>query len=102
AFDAAPHDKNQASATLGIIVARAILNNDLKAARDGLKRAVAVALTDDDLIYVALWTRIVEKQTKAQADGNAEHVFSSVLDDGRWIGRLAAFGSGRIKGEDLI
>jgi tetratricopeptide (TPR) repeat protein len=102
AFDAAPHDKNQASATLGIIVARGVVNNDLKAARDGLKRAIAADLTDDDLIYIALWTRIVEKQTKATPDGNAEHVFSQVLDDGRWIGRLAAFGSGRIKGEDLI
>jgi tetratricopeptide (TPR) repeat protein len=102
AFDAAPHDKNQASATLGIIVARGVVNNDLKAAREGLKRAIAVDLADDDLIYVALWTRIVEKQTKAQPDGNAEHVFSSVLDDGRWIGRLAAYGSGRIKGEDLV
>lgn len=102
AFDAAPHDKSQASATLGITVARAVVNNDLKTARDGLKRAIAADLADDDLIYIALWARVVEKQTKAQPDGNAEHVFASVLDDGRWIGRLAAYGTGRIKGEELL
>ncbi|MEO6419522.1 MAG: hypothetical protein ABIP39_08965, partial [Polyangiaceae bacterium] len=102
AFDAAPRDKGQTSATLGIMVGRALLRGDLPSGRDGLKRAVAADLEEDDLIYLALWVRFLEKQAHATTDGGSERVFSSILDDGRWIGRLAAFGGGRIKADELV
>jgi len=102
AFDAAPRDKQQASATLGLIVGRALLRGDLPAARDGLRRAVAADIGDDDLVYIALWERLLEKQLKAASDGTADRVFSQILDDGRWIGRLSAFGSGRIRADELV
>lgn len=102
AFDAAPRDKGQASATLGIMVGRALLRGDLPSGRDGLKRAVAADLEEEDLIYLALWVRFLEKQLHATTDGGSERVFSSILDDGRWIGRLAAFGGGRIKADELV
>lgn len=102
AFDAAPRDKGQASATLGIMVGRALLRGDLLSGRDGLKRAVAADLEEEDLIYLALWVRFIEKQVHATTDGGSERVFASIVDDGRWIGRLAAFGGGRIKADELV
>ena len=102
AFDAAPRDKQQASATLGIIVGRALLRGDLPSARDGLKRGLASDLEEEDLVYLALWVHFLEKQLHATTDGAAERVFGSILDDGQWIGRLAAFGAARIKGDDLV
>jgi hypothetical protein len=102
AYEATPHDKKQIAATLGQLVARAFVRGDLMAARDGLSRALAAELDSDDLVYYALWVRLLERQLHKPTDGTASHVFSSIVDDGGWPGRLAAFGAGRIKPDDLI
>jgi len=102
AYDNAPRDKQQVSATLGQMVGRALVHSDLPNARDGLRRALGADLEQDDIVYLALWVRLLERQLNVQPDGTAEKVFSSILDDGRWIGRLSAFGGGRIKAEELI
>jgi tetratricopeptide (TPR) repeat protein len=102
AFDAAPRDKVQASATLGTAIARAFVRGDLAAARDGLDRSLAAELDDSDLVYHALWVRLLERQLRAKTSGTADRVFSSIVDDGRWIGKLAAFGAGRIKADELL
>jgi tetratricopeptide (TPR) repeat protein len=102
AFEATPHDKRQIAATLGQLVARAYVRGDLVAARDGLSRALAAELDSDDLVYYALWVRLLERQLKKPTDGAPAHVFASTLDDGRWTGRLAAFGAGKIRAETLI
>ncbi|MGH7283960.1 MAG: hypothetical protein ACRELY_20735, partial [Polyangiaceae bacterium] len=54
------------------------------------------------LVYIALWTRAVERQMKTPTDGDADKVFASIPDDGLWTGKLAAFGAGKIKANDLI
>lgn len=102
ALDATPKNKDEIAATLGILVSQALVHNDLKAAQDGLRHGLAADLGDDDLVYLALWTRAVEKQMKAPSDGDAEKVFAQISDDGRWVGRLAAFGAGKLKAADLI
>ena len=102
AFEAAPRDKHQAAATVGLLVGRAFVKGDLKAARDGLARGIAADLDPEDLVYYALWVRLLERQLRQPTDGVADHVFGSVLDDGRWIGRLAAFGAGLVKSADLL
>jgi hypothetical protein len=102
AYEATPHDKKQIAATLGQLVARAFVRGDLVAARDGLSRALAAELDSDDLVYYALWVRLLERQLHKPTDGTASHVFSSIVDDGGWPGRLAAFGAGKIKPDDLI
>jgi len=102
ALDAAPNDKGQASQTLTQFVARAFVRGDLAAARDGFGRAGAVDLPNDDLVYVALWVRLLERQLKAKAEPGPERLLASISDDGRWIGRIAAFGAGKIKAEDLV
>jgi tetratricopeptide (TPR) repeat protein len=102
AIEATPHDKHQIAATLGQLVARAYVRGDLVAARDGLSRAQAAELDPDDLVYYALWVRLLERQLQKPTDGAPARVFASNVDDGRWTGRLAAFGAGKIKPEALI
>lgn len=102
ALDATPRDKDEVAATLGIASAQALVRNDLTSAQDALRHALASDLTDDDLVYMALWTRAIEKQMKVPTDGDADKVFASIADDGLWTGKLAAFGAGKIKAADLI
>ena len=102
AFDAAPRDKRQAAATVGLIVSRAFVGGDLPAARDGLQRGLAADLDDEDLVYYALWVRLLERQRHATTDGVADRIFSRALDDAGWVGRLARFGSGLAKADDLV
>jgi tetratricopeptide (TPR) repeat protein len=102
AFEATPHDKHQIAATLGQLIARAYVRGDLLGARDGLTRALAAELDSDDLVYYALWVRLLERQLQKPSDGVPARVFAQNLDDGRWTGRLAAFGAGKIKAETLI
>ncbi len=102
AFEATPHDKKQMAATLGQLVARAFVHGDLVSARDGLSRALAAEIDSDDLVYYALWVRLLERQLRKPSDGTPSRVFASIVDDGRWPGRLAAFGAGKIKPEELV
>jgi len=102
AFDAAPRNKAQAAATVGQIVARAFVSGDLAAARDGLQRGLTADLGSDDLVYYALWVRLLERQRHAPTDGTADRIFSRALDDAGWIGRLASFGAGQTKADALI
>jgi tetratricopeptide (TPR) repeat protein len=102
AFDAAPRNKQQAAATVGLIVARAFVNGDLAAAREGLQRGIAADLEEEDLVYYALWVRLLERQRHAPSDGASDRIFTRTLDDAGWIGRLAAFGAGMVKADALV
>ncbi len=102
AFDAAPRNKQQAAITVGQFVARAFVSGDLTAARDGLQRGLAADLDDDDLVYYALWVRLLERQRKVPTNGVADRVFARARDDAGWIGRLANFGAGLAKPDALV
>jgi tetratricopeptide (TPR) repeat protein len=102
AYAAAPGDKRQATQTIELLIGRAFVRADLPAARDGLQRALAADLADDDLVYFALWVRLLERQLHIPTDGVPDRVFSSVSDDGRWVATLARFGEGKLKGDDLL
>lgn len=102
ALDVASRYKAQAAATVGQLVARAFVRADLKAAREGLARGVAFDIGPEDLVYYALWVRLLERQLRAPADGLADKIFAQSLTDPRWLGRLAAFGSGQLKPDELV
>jgi len=101
AYAAAPGDKHQATETIELLIGRAFVRADLPSARDGLQRALAADLSDDDLVYFALWVRLLERQLHVATDGTPDRVFSSVSDDGRWVATLARFGEGKLKGDEL-
>ncbi len=102
AYAAAPGDKRQATQTIELLVGRAFVRGDLAAARAGLQRGLAADLDDDDLVYFALWVRLLERQLRVPTDGTPDRVFVSVAEDGRWVARLARFGEGKLKGDELI
>jgi hypothetical protein len=105
AFEAAPHDKHQLAATLGQLVARAFVHKDLLAAHDGLSRALAAELGDEEVVYYALWVHLLEKQLKKPQDPTrdalAASVFARIPDDGHWVGKLAAYGAGKLPASQL-
>jgi tetratricopeptide (TPR) repeat protein len=102
AYAAAPGDKRQATQTIELLIGRAFVRGDIAAAREGLQRALAADLEDDDLVYFALWVRLLERQLHAKSDGVPDRVFASVRDESRWAATLAHFGAGKLKGDDLI
>jgi tetratricopeptide (TPR) repeat protein len=102
ALEAAPRDKRQAAATIGQIVGRAFVRGDLAAAREGLARGQVAELGRDDIVYDALWVRLLERQHRDANDQTAERILLGAADDPRWIGKVAAFGAGRIKAADLV
>jgi tetratricopeptide (TPR) repeat protein len=102
AYDAAPRDKQQVAQTVFQIIGRAFVHGDLAAARDGLSRGISAELETDDLVYFALWVRLLERQQhSAEPSPVIDHIFASAQDDPRWIGRLAQFGLGKLKAADL-
>jgi tetratricopeptide (TPR) repeat protein len=107
AYAAAPGDRHQATQTIELVIGRAFVRGDLPAAREGLQRAVGTDLDADDLVYFALWVRLLERQERVPSDGAPDRVFGSIGDDGgqnkeRWVATLARFGEGRIKGDELV
>lgn len=105
ALEAAPRDKRQSAATIGQIVGRAFVKGDLAGARDGLARGLGAELPREDIVYYALWVRILERQMKnvpVNGEGVADRVLVEAAGDPRWIGRVAAFGAGKTKAEELL
>jgi hypothetical protein len=102
ALEAAPRDKHQAAATIGQIVGRAFVKGDLAGARDGLARGLGAELPREDLVYYAMWVRVLERQQKAIGESVADRVLADAAGDPRWIGRVAAFGAGKLKAPDLV
>jgi tetratricopeptide (TPR) repeat protein len=102
ALEASPRDKHQAAATIGQIVGRAFVKGDLAGARDGLARGVGAELPREDLVYYAMWVRVLERQQKATGESLADKVLVEGSTDPRWIGRVAAFGAGKLKAQDLV
>lgn len=106
ALEAAPRDKRQGAATIGQIVGRAFVKGDLAAARDGLSRGLNAELPREDTVYYAAWVRVLERQMKnapaAAAESTAERVLVDASSDPRWIGRVAAFGAGKLKAAELV
>ncbi len=104
AFEAAARDKQQIAATVGQQVARALLRGDLRLAQTGLARGVSAQLSRDDLVYYAVWTRLLEREPKnaKKADGLAEKVLGQSENDPRFIGKIATFGLGKLPSSELL
>jgi tetratricopeptide (TPR) repeat protein len=102
ALEAAPRDKRQSAATIGQIVGRAFVKGDLAGARDGLSRGLGAELPREDIVYYAIWVRVLERQMKQSGESTADRVLVEAASDPRWIGRVAAFGAGRLKAQELL
>jgi hypothetical protein len=63
---------------------------------------VEANLADEDVVYVALWLKLVEDRLKVPSDGTKEEAFAAVDDDSGWPAKLRAFGNGRLGGDGLL
>ena len=105
ALEAAPRDKRQAAATIGQMVSRAFVKADLAAARDALGRGLAADVAREDVVYYAMWVRALERantSAKTPPDPTAERALAQAEGDPRWIGRVASFGTGKLKADQLL
>ena len=102
AYEASASDLDQLTATVIDASRRALTRRDLNAARDAVRQAVDAQLSDEDVIYVALWLRLLEKQLNVPSDGTAEEAFATISDASGWPAMLRAWGRGRLDDEALI
>lgn len=98
----ASRDNRQAAATVGQQIARALVFGDLRGAREAFRRALALEVEDIDLVYYAMWVRLLERQAKAAPDASIDRVFAQTKADSRWIGRVSAFGAGQLSAADFV
>jgi cellulose synthase operon protein C len=101
AYTAARDDKHELTATLLDAGARALVLGDAGEAKVTVDRALSSGLADEDLVYVAIWVQLVQKSLHLSPDATGTRALASIRDDGRWIGRLASWGLGRIKDGEL-
>ena len=102
AYAAAPGNRSQAAQTIELLIGRAFVRGDVSAARDGLQHALGADLDADDLVYFALWVRLLERQLHVPTDGTADRIFASTGEDGRWSRPSPGSARASSKGTTLI
>src|SRR5690606_21755166 len=88
AYEASASDLDQLTATVIDASRRPLTHRDLNAARDAVRQAVEAQLSDEDVIYVALWLRLLERQLNVPSDGTAEEAFATISDASGWPAKL--------------
>ena len=102
AYEASASNLDQLTATVIDASRRALTRRDLNAARDAVRQAVEAQLADEDVIYVALWLKLLEKQLNLPSDGTAEEAFATISDASGWPAKLRAWGRGHLDDAALI
>jgi tetratricopeptide (TPR) repeat protein len=102
AYEASSNDQRQLTATVLEAARRGLVTGDLRTARDAARRAIDANVAPDDLVYVALWLRLLERKLGTPSDGTVEEAFAKIDDDAGWAARLRAWGAGRLTGDQLL
>ncbi|HEX4475975.1 MAG TPA: hypothetical protein VH142_12910 [Polyangiaceae bacterium] len=102
AYDAAHNDLRQLTATVLDAGRRGLTRSDLKASRDAARRGIEANLPASDLVYVALWLRLLERRLGAPSDGTVEEALGTIDDDAGWPARLRSWCTGRLTDEQLF
>jgi hypothetical protein len=102
AYEAARSDRNELTATVLDAARRALTHRDLQEGRDAVQRALDANLGDEDLVYAALWLRLLERQLHVSGDGLAEQAFDSVEDASGWPAKLKSWARGKLTNQELL
>ena len=102
AYEASRSDLRQLTATVLEAARRGLTYGDLRTARDAVRRAIDANLASEDLVYAALWLRLLERKLGSPSDGTVEEAFARIDDDDGWAARLRAWGAGRLSDEQLL
>jgi hypothetical protein len=102
ALDAAAADTRELGAAILDAGRRGITRSDLGIARSAVQLGVESSLPAEDLVYLALWLKLLEKQLSVPSDGSAEDALSSIEDATGWIAKLRAWGRGKLSDAELV
>ncbi len=102
ALDEMGGDRAIVGSTMLQAASSALVRGDLEDARRALRKGVDAGAPIEDLVYGALWLMLVEKQLRASPDGTVEEILDSAVAAPTWVGKLAAWGKGKITDESLI
>jgi tetratricopeptide (TPR) repeat protein len=102
AYEASATDSGQLSATVIDSARRALTRRDLQSARAAVEHAVESNLPPEDLVYVALWLRLLEQELAVPSDGSVEDAFTAMDDARGWSGSLRAWGRGKLGDAELF
>lgn len=102
AYDAARNDLGQVTATVLDAARRGLVRGQLRAARSAARHALEANMAGDDLVYVALWLRLLERRATVPSDGTVEEAFAKIDDSEGWAGKLRAWCLGRLTDEQLF
>ncbi len=102
AHDAARNNLRQLTATLLDASRRALVVGDLAMGRRALRRALDADLEPKDLVYVALWVKLLHDRMNAPSDGSVEEALARIERDGSWMSALRDWGKGAISDQELI
>jgi tetratricopeptide (TPR) repeat protein len=101
AYEASRNDLRQLTATVLDAGRRGLTHGDLRSARDAARRGIEANVGADDLVYVALWLRLVERRLGVSSDGTVEEALATIDDDSGWPAKLRAWCTGRLTDEQL-
>ena len=102
AYDASTADLNELAATILDAARRALTRGDLSAGRDAVRRALDSGLTDEDVVYVALWLKLLERRLGLPPDGTVEEAFAVTDERSGWAAKLRAWGRGKLDDGGLL
>ena len=77
---------------------------DVTAGRVALARAMQTSIDDDDLVYVALWVQLLERQVKEKSGGEdlTAKALRSIKTGPSWTSKLAQWGLGKLDDPSLL
>jgi tetratricopeptide (TPR) repeat protein len=102
AYEASRSDSRQLTATLLDAARRALILGDLPAARKAVHEGMEAGLGNEDLVYVALWLRLVEIRQGVPSDGTVEEALANIEENSGWPAKLAAWARGKLSDGKLV
>jgi hypothetical protein len=91
----------QLGPTVLAAVARALVWDDLVAARAALQRGIDGDIEQEDLVYGALWLMFLEQKLREAPDGKVERVLGRAALGDDWTATLARWARGRFDDDAL-
>lgn len=101
ALSASRDDAAELEMTLTDMARAALTWGDLRLARTATQSALELGLPKENAIYIALWQKLLEAQTKTAPDGLSRQVFSGASETQGWLRVLRDYGLGNRPASEL-
>jgi hypothetical protein len=95
------NDHRQLTTTLLDAERIALTYSDFANGKQVLRRGLEVGLDESDLVYLAVWQRLLERRVHAGPDGAVEEALSRVHSDESWAGALRDWIRGKLDDTEL-